>query len=288
MERIHYRVEIPVSARRNGHKPENLPGPKTPAQAVTLRTHSILNIEDWTQGFWDLGMESTAAGVELLELLDNPIWWGKDVPKGKGETVILIPGLLVGAYPSFVPMEHWLKRINYKPQPLLSTVFVNAAPIKTLAEDLLRTSQNEAKKSGQKVNIIGHSKGGYVALAALKFYPHECSQSIKHIVVMGSPTNPPIELNPFVDRLYRLNVEVGKIFWPYTNDFELMRELDGDLSFSVPSGLSLTQIESCQDGVIKGRGDSYFADDRYTVKGSHMGMVFNSEVYRIIGNRFAG
>jgi len=282
-----YSFEVPTSARHNGQRPDGLSGLKIEKPAPFLKEHSPFNIQALIRGLWNLGNEGTNATIELLELLNNPIWRGEGMPRGRGETTILIPGLLAGAYPAFIPMEYWLKRIGYRPKALPATFLMNYGSIKILARDLVVTCQKELERSGQKTNVIGHSKGGYIALAALKFYPKECNDSIKHIVAMGVPINPPIELNYFVERLYRLNVGLERFIHYGQDDFGLMKELGSDFTIEIPKDLSLTLIESCQDGIIEGRGNNYFTNNRYIISGSHVGMVFNSEVYRIIGHSLA-
>jgi triacylglycerol lipase len=52
--------------------------------------------------------------LELSRLVADPVFHGRDVPRGNGRPVVLAPGFLAGDFTLLV-MRDWLRRIGYRP-----------------------------------------------------------------------------------------------------------------------------------------------------------------------------
>ena len=53
--------------------------------------------------------------AELARLLADPVWRGRDLPRGDGAPVLLIPGFLAGDQ-SMSAMARWLRRLGHAPR----------------------------------------------------------------------------------------------------------------------------------------------------------------------------
>jgi len=126
------------------------------------------------------GREASASW-EAAALVRDPVFAGRGIPHGNGQKVLLVPGLMAGDA-SLGLMHDWLHRIGY--ETLSSHIGFNvgcpSATMRRLAVDV--------SKGGEKVAVIGHSKGGLVALMLAQTHPELVSQ----VVTMGSPL-----INPF-------------------------------------------------------------------------------------------
>ena len=63
--------------------------------------------DDWIR------IESRALG-ELAALHSSPVFWGRDVKRGDGRLVIVVPGLF-GNDVYLGPLRDWLRRMGYQP-----------------------------------------------------------------------------------------------------------------------------------------------------------------------------
>src|SRR5690349_19477141 len=61
--------------------------------------------------------------VDLLALLNDPIFYGVRAPRGDGKLVAIIPGMF-GSDSYLQPLNNWLRRLGYA--PLESTLSMNA------------------------------------------------------------------------------------------------------------------------------------------------------------------
>src|SRR2546428_823495 len=55
------------------------------------------------------------AAFELAELLCDPVYLGFGVPRGRGRSVLVLPGFL-GGYDYLIILRGWLQRIGYTPR----------------------------------------------------------------------------------------------------------------------------------------------------------------------------
>ena len=138
--------------------------------------------------------EAIVPGIELAMLLADPVFWGVDVPRGDGHSVMLIPGLL--ARDDYLrPLASWLARIGYRPvwSGLRIDPGFSDAAIRRVSESV----EQEHRSTGRRVSIIGHSMGGALARAAALRNPN----AVRHVVALGSPM--------FFEMQHRLSLSVA-------------------------------------------------------------------------------
>src|SRR3954469_18935109 len=99
-------------------------------------------------------------GLEAAALFRSRVFKGEGVEDGGGQPVMLIPGFLAGD-DSLGLMTQWLRRTGHhtKSAGIRSNVDCSSASVERLAERL----DCLAETSGQRVAIIGQSRGGNLA-----------------------------------------------------------------------------------------------------------------------------
>lgn len=118
--------------------------------------------------------------VEFTRLLADPIFWAWGVPRGDGHSVLSLPGL--GGGDSYLrPLTGWLGRIGYR--PVVSGIDVNPGWSPELVDELANLVEQEFRRSGSKVTIIGHSLGGVFGYAIAAHQP----RMIRQIITLASP-----------------------------------------------------------------------------------------------------
>src|SRR4051812_32519604 len=96
-------------------------------------------------------------GLEAAALFRSRVFKGEGVEDADGQPVLLIPGFLAGD-DSLGVMTQWLRRTGHRTKSagIRSNVDCSSASVEKLAERL----ECLAETSGQRIAIIGHSRGG--------------------------------------------------------------------------------------------------------------------------------
>ncbi len=222
------------------------------------------------------------AGLELMHLLASPVYYGVGVPRGDGTPVLLLPGFL-GSDGSLVVLYGWLRRIGYRPH--LSGLALTLGPVIDLVGRVLRRVDELAGAAGGPVTIVGHSLGGILGLIAARLRP----DAVAHVVTLGSPLGeePRRAAHPLVGALAHVLLTGALSGRALAEERALERAL---LRSPLPLGLRLSCIYSREDAVVDFR-DCLPVDPRagaYEVRGTHIGLAWNAEVYRLLGWLLAG
>lgn len=222
-------------------------------------------------------------GMDWLSLRASSVYRGIGVPHGDGSVVVLVPGFL-GSDQYLGDMFSWLRRIGY--QPYTSGMGRNAECPDILTSRLRETVNNAYLESRRKVHLIGHSLGGTLARSVAARNPH----LIASVITMASPyravrAHPMVLGAAMVVRrriLSEQDVQPGCYSGYCTCDFL------GSLRQPLADSIVQAAIYTKTDGVVDWR--CCVNDDPETdieVQGTHVGLVFNSQVYRHVATVLA-
>ena len=230
--------------------------------------------------------QEALVGVEAVLLHAAPVYYGIGVPRGDGSGVVLIPGFLANDI-YLMEMYAWLNRLGYR--PYYSGIGINAdCPNLLIGRRLNQTIDEAHQETRGKVHLIGHSLGGIIARSVSASRASE----IASVTTLAAPFRG-TEIHPRVREMVRhirrqILDEHQQTVLPDCYTAECTCSFLEHLRRALPDGVAETAIYSRTDGI---------ADYRYCmtgkpatdfeVTGTHLGMVFNSEVYRIIANRLA-
>lgn len=236
------------------------------AQALPIWFESLVGV-DWT----------------LLRL--SPVFYGFGVERGDGSAVIVVPGFL-GSDVYLYELYLWLKRIGYT--PYLSNIGWNADCLNTLSQRLMDTIKRASDETGGPVHLIGHSLGGVLSRSAVV----QQKNDISSVITLASPFRG-VRSHPGVLELSeRIR---GRIFknrdrtdFPhcYTGhcDCVAVTSLHGGM----PRDVKQTAIYTKADGIVDWQSCvSRFEENNFEVTGTHIGLVFNYHVYKLIAARLA-
>lgn len=245
---------------------------------MRLQTESrSVNLPIWNEWF---------AGVDYLTLHLSPVYYGLGVPRGDGAGVILIPGFL-GTDNYLWELNFWLKRIGYK--PFMSGIGRNADCLDVLVTRLLQTVDRVSEETGKPVHLIGHSLGGLLARSAAEERPTLTAS----VITLGSPFRG-ISSHRVV---HEASEAVRRRLQSKGKDSGRPRCFSGSCNCVAMTALKRslayktvrqTAIYSKCDGIVDWH--NCINEDpatNFEVSGTHVGMVFNPFVYRIIGRRLA-
>ncbi len=206
--------------------------------------------------------------LEARRLRQSDLWAGVGVPEGHGRPVILIPGFLA-ARRSTDALGRILRDAGW--HVLQPDVGRNAGPAITTIEAALEHARAGVERTGEKVHLIGHSRGGQLARVLAVAHPDLVDQ----VIVAGTPlrTKYPKYL------VVKVPAEVLDKGWRWgllgRADPEAEDWVDRLRYADLPAGVELVSVWSKLDGVVDWRLCLDAAATNIEVRCSHQGM-FNS------------
>ena len=223
--------------------------------------------------------------LEAARLFRSPVWRGDGVPAGEGRPVLLVPGFMAGDG-SLRTLTTWLRANGYWTSR--AGIRANVGCSQDACERLERRAEALADRTGEKVAIIGQSRGGVLARVVAYRRP----DLVSGIVTLGAPTVSMLRVHPLV----LLNVGlVGALGTGRVPGLMSLRCLRGaccerfrtDLAADFPAGVGYVSAYSRSDGIVDWHACLDPAAEHVEVHASHCGMAVSEQVYRLLAGALA-
>ena len=224
--------------------------------------------------------------AERLALQLDPVWRGDGVPHGDGRAVLLIAGFLAGD-PTLGTMAAWLKRLGYAPRRAGLRANVDCA---TRAADRLEERVHELhEQTGQRVSIVGQSRGGSLA----RLLAHRAPDAVAGIVTLGSPLMDELAVHPWVKLHVRAVATLGSLrvpglFSTACRDGECCAGSRELIAEQFPAGGRVRLGPFAQRRDRRWRACVHPAASNVHVNASHCGMSAHAGAYRVVARALAG
>jgi hypothetical protein len=213
------------------------------------------------------------------------VFKGEDVVDAQGQPVLLIPGFLAGD-DSLGLMTQWLRRTGHhtKSAGIRSNVDCSSASVERLAERLACL----AETSGQRVAIVGQSRGGNLAKVLAVRYP----ELVSGIVTLGSPQLDPFDVHPLVRvQVYAVGtlgtLGMKGFFKHGCKKGACCERFWEELAGPMPSGVGYLSVYSKSDGVVRWRACLDPDAEHLEINASHVGMAVHPRAYSAIAEALA-
>jgi triacylglycerol lipase len=235
--------------------------------------------------WWGRPLAETRWCLEASRLLIDPVFSGRDVPRGDGRPVLLMPGFLAGDQ-TLVALALWLRRIGYRPH--LCGFVANVDCSDRAVDRVERRLESVAGDYGGRVALIGHSRGGHYVRALASRRP----ELVSHAISLGADlhgmfgcSTPTLKAVSAFQAILRAT---GRARSPECLTQTCRCQFVTDFHAPFPAdGVRLTSIYSRGDGVVRWRLQLAPYADCVEVTGSHVGLVFNRKSYRVIAAALA-
>jgi triacylglycerol lipase len=241
-------------------------------------------------GLSSVMMREMLTMVDLGTLLADPVFYGAGVPRGDGKLVVAIPGLL-GNDLYLEPLRRWLGCNGYS--PVRSTLVFNAGCMQRLREQIHREIVRRLEVDPRPVALIGHSRGGVLAWALASQF----QEKVSHLVLLGSPVasfrTSVASGNPFAPAgtvgrlLMRISEGLREVLDPDCNYPDCGCALVNDVVSDLNPRTAILSIRGSQDLVVRERAQAISGGQNVLVNASHVGLVYNAQVYRALGRFLA-
>ncbi len=220
----------------------------------------------------------------LSRLLCDPIFFRPDAARGEGAPVLLIPGFFAGDW-SLATMARWLTRIGYR--PYLSGIDWNVGCPNEKSERLGWRLAHLTDECGAPAVLVGHSLGGVLARALAGTWP----ERVRHVVTLGSPARMDWSV---VRPRYRPALRAFQTMWHALNNLPSQCGTEqcacrfGDaVAADFPRAVELSSIYTREDEVVDWRACVSADAANHEVSGSHVSLIVNREVYRLLAGLLA-
>jgi pimeloyl-ACP methyl ester carboxylesterase len=225
-------------------------------------------------------------GLEAARLFRSPVWRGDGVPAGDGRPVLLIPGFLAGDG-SLGTMTKWLRANGYWTSR--AGIRSNVGCSQEACERIEERLQTLADRTGEKVAIVGQSRGGVLARVVAYRRP----DLVSGIVTLGAPTVSMLKVHPLVLLQVGLVGALGTGRVPGLMSLSCLRgacceAFRTDLPADFPDGVRYLAVYSRSDGIVDWRAClDPAADELIEIHASHCGMAASEQVYRLLAGALA-
>ena len=226
----------------------------------------LLGRPTWREAGWAL---------ELLALLRSPVWRGVGVPAGDGRPVLVVGGFGAGAGSSAI-LERWLRQAGYVVAD--AAVGRNIGPSERSVSAIVAGVEELRQRTGRRVAVIGHSRGGHQARVAAVRVPDQLAL----LVTLGSPHRQPypphISVRLPIEGLRvagRLGV-LGRGVQRGEEDFERDREAP------FPPAVPFVSMWSRTDGIVDWRACRDRGAEDVELPGTHLGLAASAPAYRAL------
>jgi pimeloyl-ACP methyl ester carboxylesterase len=165
----------------------------------------------------------------------------------------------------------------------MSGMRLNAGCAEEIVSRLQIKVREFAEAKGEKVVVIGQSRGGALARSLAVREPDH----ITALVMLGSPVSDPLAVSPRVLRTVRLMAMLGdlgvrRVFSTECGDGACCERFWEDMDAPLPKGMEAISVFSRSDGIV----DWHACVDPHArnieVSSSHCGMSVHPAVYRVL------
>jgi pimeloyl-ACP methyl ester carboxylesterase len=230
--------------------------------------------------------KETRLPLEWARLRRSGVFRDAGLPDGAGRAVLLVPGFLAGDS-TLSTMAGWLEGAGWRPER--AGIRINVACSGAACGRLEERLEALAEATGDRVAVIGHSRGGAFAKALGASRP----DLVSAVVALGSPLTSPLAVHPIV--LGGVGV-VGVLGTANVKGLFSIRCLKGECcarfraahAGAFPEGVAYTSIYSRTDGVVDWRSCLDPAAHCVEVDATHCGMGVNTEAYEAIARVLGG
>jgi triacylglycerol lipase len=187
--------------------------------------------------------------------------------------VMLIPGFLAGDW-TLRTAYQWLRRVGYRSQ--MGGVAFNVMYSEVMLRPLIDSLQALHKRTASRVSLVGHSRGGVLAMVLA----HRKPELVEQVITLGSPLGNPFDVHP----LTMAGVRAAHLFNVFRSGHPASVEMRFLRDLAAPPRVPTTSIYSRSDGVVNWRACLRADINAIEVKGSHVGLAINPDVYRILSH----
>ena len=224
------------------------------------------------------GLSESRLPREAVALLSTDLE-DEELPRGDGSSVLLVPGFGFGD-PTLVPMHRVLRRFGYR--TLRSGIVANIGCSDRTVDALSRIAEQEAARTGRRLQVVGQSRGGMLARGLGARRPDLVSRAVN----LGGPLNDEFAFYeipaPLVSAIYASHRVRSPLPDPRCLRSDCQCPYMQAVHRPMPEQTELVSVYTQTDGVIDWRSCVVPGARNIAVESSHLGMGVEPRVLRVV------
>lgn len=203
---------------------------------------------------------------EIRQLRRSSMWRGVGIPEGNGRPLLIFPGFLASKR-STSALDHVLRAAGWRVE--VAPVGRNAGPAQHSIDKGRDTLHRLFEETGERVRIVGHSRGGQFGRILAVRYPDRVAQ----VVGVGTPLT--VKYPSFL--VVKIPAETLDKLWrkgAFGHVDKVREQGVDDLRYEpFPDQVDLVSVWSRTDGIVDWRLSLEEAATNIEVNASHMGLI---------------
>lgn len=216
----------------------------------------------------------------------SPVYYGRGVPHGNGEPVVVVPGFM-GTDLSLMELFWWLGRIGYR--PYYSGLGVNVDCPDASTDLVLGAVQRAHAETGMRVRLIGHSLGALIARSVAFDHPED----IELLISLAAPFNEVAYVHPtLIEAMAAVRRQAGShLTWhvaPACYSGHCTCRFTANIMRPSQPTFRRRALYAERDGLVS--PESCIEDEpeyNIGIATTHYGMIYSSEAYRTVAGLLA-
>lgn len=219
-------------------------------------------------------LQEAAVWAEAAALTGSPLWKGEGFPAGRGRPVVLVPGFFSPERGLF-PLANALRRAGW--DPVVVATGLNVGCAEEGVRKVVLAVEEAVATSGLTTVVVGHSRGGQLALAAAARRP----EHIGLVVTLGTSSAgiglPTQGLVGLASRGLALMSRVGgpRLASLDCGDGPCCERLRAELARPRPTGTVHAALVATRDGFIPSASTSFPDAKQVDVPTGHLGLALS-------------
>ena len=209
--------------------------------------------------------------AEAAALSRSPLWRGEGFPAGGGRAVVLVPGFLSPEW-GLRPLARALEQRGWRVRVAATGLNVDCAEMGT--GKVVTAVEEAVGATGRTVALLGHSRGGQLALACAARRP----EHVGLVVTLG--TGADVGLPRRVRTLAGAVGLLSRVGGPRLastgcGDGACCTRLRADLARPLATGIGHVALVAARDGFVPGAGGSFPGAEEVEVATGHLGLALS-------------
>lgn len=219
-------------------------------------------------------LQEAAVWAEAAALTSSPLWKGEGFPMGRGRPVVLVPGF-ASPERGLLPLANALRRAGWDASVVRTGLNVGCAEEGT--GKVVVAVEAAVASSGITTVVLGHSRGGQLALAAAARRP----EHVGLVVTLGTSSAgvglPTLGLVGLATRGLALLGRMGgpRLAALDCGDGPCCDRLRVDLARPCPAGIVHAALVARRDGFVPTASSSFPDAKQLEVPTGHLGLALS-------------
>ena len=211
--------------------------------------------------------------AEAAALSGSPLWRGDGFPEGRGRAIVLVPGFLSPEW-GLRPLATALGRQGWR--AVVASTGLNVDCTEEGTSKVVRSVEDAMAATGRTAVVLGHSRGGQLALACAARRP----EHVGLVVTMGTPADVGLSRLGVIRAAAQVAGLVGRLGGPRIaslacGDGDCCTRVRAEVDRPVATGIVHANLVAARDGFVPRAYATFPRAKELEVATGHLGLALS-------------